>query len=55
MAFRQPRFLNRQTVLGVTFVFSPHNPMIVAEAEIIYHLEDGQVINVEKLRESAHA
>jgi putative ABC transport system ATP-binding protein len=47
-----------KTDLGVTFVFSTHDPKIMAEAEIIYHLQDGQVKNVEKLnkaRELAHA
>jgi putative ABC transport system ATP-binding protein len=41
--------------LGVTFVFSTHDPKIMAEAEIIYHLEDGQVKNVENARETVHA
>lgn len=44
-----------KTELGVTFVFSTHDPKIMAEAEIIYHLEDGQVKNVEKAREAVHA
>jgi putative ABC transport system ATP-binding protein len=44
-----------KTELGVTFAFSTHDPKIMAEAEIIYHLEDGQVTNVEKIRERAHA
>jgi putative ABC transport system ATP-binding protein len=28
---------------GVTFVFSTHDPRVVAEAEVIYHLRDGTV------------
>jgi putative ABC transport system ATP-binding protein len=44
-----------KTTFGVTFVFSTHDPKIMAEAEIIYHLEDGQVKKVEKVREAAHA
>jgi putative ABC transport system ATP-binding protein len=44
-----------KTTFGITFVFSTHDPKIMAEAEIIYHLEDGQVKNVEKAREAVHA
>jgi putative ABC transport system ATP-binding protein len=44
-----------KTELGVTFAFSTHDPKIMAEAEIIYHLEDGQVRNVEDVRGAAHA
>ncbi len=44
-----------KTDLGVTFVFSTHDPKVMAEAEIIYHLEDGKVNNVENVREAAHA
>ena len=44
-----------KTELGVTFAFSTHDPKVMAEAEIIYHLEDGQVKNVEKVREAVHA
>ncbi len=40
-----------KTELGVTFAFSTHDPKIMAEAEIIYRLEDGQVKNVESVRE----
>jgi len=42
-----------KTELGVTFAFSTHDPKIMAEAEIIYHLEDGVVKNVENVRETA--
>jgi putative ABC transport system ATP-binding protein len=41
--------------LGVTFAFSTHDPKVMAEAEIIYHLEDGRVKDVERVREAAHA
>ena len=44
-----------KTELGVTFAFSTHDPKIMAEAEIIYHLEDGRVTNVEQVRETIHA
>ncbi|HYW92757.1 MAG TPA: ABC transporter ATP-binding protein [Gammaproteobacteria bacterium] len=40
--------------LGVTFAFSTHDPKIMAAAEIIYHLEDGRVTNIERTREVAH-
>ncbi|MFY9974047.1 MAG: ATP-binding cassette domain-containing protein, partial [Chromatiaceae bacterium] len=29
--------------LGTTFIFSTHDPKIMAEAEVTYALEDGQV------------
>jgi len=32
--------------LGTTFIFATHDPKIVGEAEIIYTLEDGMIINV---------
>ena len=41
--------------LGVTFAFSTHDPKVMAEAEIIYHLEDGRVRDAEKMRETARA
>ena len=44
-----------KTELGVTFVFSTHDPKVMAEAEIIYHLEDGQVMNVDNVTEATHA
>ena len=44
-----------KTELGVTFAFSTHDPKIMAEAEIIFHLEDGKVKDVEKVREAVHA
>ena len=44
-----------KTELGVTFAFSTHDPKIMAEAEIIFHLEDGKVKDVEKMREAVHA
>jgi len=31
--------------LGTTFVFSTHDPRIMDQAEIIFHMEDGRVIN----------
>jgi putative ABC transport system ATP-binding protein len=34
-----------------TFVFSTHDPKIIGEAEIIYTLEDGNLINREDRRE----
>jgi putative ABC transport system ATP-binding protein len=44
-----------KTELGVTFVFSTHDPKIMAEAEIIYHLEDGRVTNVEQVQGTTRA
>lgn len=32
-----------------TFIFSTHDPKIVKEAEIIYTLEDGEIVNREKV------
>jgi putative ABC transport system ATP-binding protein len=43
-----------KTELGVTFAFSTHDPKVMAEAEIIYHLEDGRVKNVEQMGKTAH-
>jgi len=34
-----------QKELGTTFIFSTHDPKIVGEAEIIYTLEDGALVN----------
>ncbi|MBI3005243.1 MAG: ABC transporter ATP-binding protein [Ignavibacteriales bacterium] len=34
-----------QKTFGTTFVFSTHDPKIVGEAELIYTLEDGFIIN----------
>ena len=31
--------------LGTTFIFSTHDPKIVGNAEIIYTLEDGKIVN----------
>ena len=36
-----------QRELGTTFVFSTHDPKIVGEAEILYTLEDGALVNQE--------
>jgi putative ABC transport system ATP-binding protein len=30
---------------GTTFVFSTHDPKIVGEAEVVFTLEDGQLVN----------
>jgi len=35
-------------VFGTTFVFSTHDPKIVGEAELIYTLEDGVIVNNDK-------
>ena len=35
---------------GVTFLFSTHDPKVMAEAETIYHLEDGRLISTEQTR-----
>jgi len=33
--------------LGTTFIFATHDPKIVGDAEIVYTLEDGMIINAE--------
>lgn len=38
--------LNRQS--GVTFVFASHDPMVIARAERVIRLQDGQVIGEER-------
>ncbi len=35
--------------LNTTFIFSTHDPKIVKEAEIIYTLEDGQIVDIRNL------
>jgi putative ABC transport system ATP-binding protein len=40
--------------LGVTFVFSTHDPKIMAEAEVIFHLRDGAVAEREDRRVKEH-
>jgi putative ABC transport system ATP-binding protein len=39
-----------QREFGTTFVFSTHDPKIVGEAEMLYTLEDGVLINQETIR-----
>jgi putative ABC transport system ATP-binding protein len=39
--------------LGTTFIFATHDPKIVGEAEIIFTLEDGMIVNVEKVKVSS--
>ena len=34
--------------LGTTFIFSTHDPKIVGNAEIVYTLEDGKIVNSKK-------
>lgn len=36
--------------LGVTFVFSTHDPRVMTEAEVIYHLRDGALVEHEERR-----
>lgn len=38
-----------QRELNTTFIFSTHDPKIVKEAEIIYTLEDGKLVNKEMI------
>jgi putative ABC transport system ATP-binding protein len=40
-----------QQDLKTTFIFSTHDPKIVKEAEIIYTLEDGRLVNREQVKE----
>ena len=39
-----------QRELKTTFIFSTHDPKIVKEAEIIYTLEDGKLVNKERVQ-----
>ena len=39
-----------QRELKTTFIFSTHDPKIVKEAEIIYTLEDGKLVNTEQVQ-----
>lgn len=41
--------------LGTTFIFSTHDTKIVGEAEVIFHLEDGQLTGKELKGGPAHA
>ena len=40
---------------GTTFIFSTHDPKIMAEAETTYTLEDGRVLSSTHQKEAAHA
>ena len=40
---------------GTTFIFSTHDPKIMAEAEVIFTLEDGRVLSRSNHKEVAHA
>jgi putative ABC transport system ATP-binding protein len=40
---------------GTTFIFSTHDPKIMAEAETTFTLEDGRLLPRTKLEEAAHA
>jgi putative ABC transport system ATP-binding protein len=41
-----------QRELNTAFIFSTHDPKIVKEAEIIYTLEDGKLVNREQITNS---
>jgi putative ABC transport system ATP-binding protein len=41
--------------LGVTFVFSTHDPKVMAEAEVTFHLLDGAITEREEHRVAQHA
>ena len=41
--------------LGVTFVFSTHDPKVMAEAEVTFHLLDGAITEREERRAAQHA
>ena len=40
---------------GTTFIFSTHDPKIMAEAEVTFTLEDGRVVSRKQHAEAAHA
>ena len=39
---------NMKKEFNTTFIFATHDPKIVGEAEIIYTIEDGLIIKVQK-------
>jgi putative ABC transport system ATP-binding protein len=39
---------------GTTFVFSTHDPRVMDQAELLFHLEDGKLLNLTR-KEAAHA
>ena len=39
--------------LGTTFIFSTHDPRVVSEAEVLYRLEDGAI--VDRVEQGGHA
>jgi len=39
---------NMRNEFGTTFIFSTHDPKIVGEAELVYELEDGRIINTKQ-------
>ncbi len=41
--------------MGVTFIFSTHDPKIVGEVETLFTLEDGRLINNTNRKEDSHA
>ena len=38
----------------VTFIFSTHDPKVMAEAEVIYHLQDGTIVESKDRRAEQH-
>lgn len=51
-AFKVINIMHEMTnEFGTTFIFSTHDPKIVGEAEVIYTLEDGVVVNSEFKKE----
>lgn len=51
-AFKVINIMHEMTTeFGTTFIFSTHDPKIVGEAEIIYTLEDGAIVNSEIKKE----
>jgi len=47
-AFKVINIMHEMTnELGTTFIFSTHDQKIVGEADVIYTLEDGAIVNTE--------
>jgi putative ABC transport system ATP-binding protein len=52
-AFKVINIMHEMTnEFGTTFIFSTHDPKIVGEAEIVYTLEDGVIVNSEIKKEN---
>jgi len=46
---------NMKNEFNTTFIFATHDPKIVGEAEIIYTLEDGDIIKTDEIKNKSEA